>query len=108
MPWGGTQIALEAGRGRSLAFVTWAQALRCHPEPMTLSKHDGVRIDYYRPHPGGAPLTAYYLEGHGHGWPGGSGEDLPARFLGPSSPHIRATDVIWGFFRRQSRIAPAA
>jgi polyhydroxybutyrate depolymerase len=104
MPWGGTQTKPAV----AITLVTWAQALRCHPEPMTLSKHDGVRIDYYRPHPGGAPLTAYYLECHGHGWPGGSGEDLPARFLGPSNPHIRATDVIWGFFRRQSRIAPAA
>ena len=104
MPWGGTQTKPAV----ALTLFTWAQALGCATEPTTLSNHDGVRIEHYRPGPGGAALTAYFLEGHGHGWPGGAGEELPARFLGPSNPHLRGTDIIWGFFRRQSRVAPAA
>lgn len=99
MPWGGTQTKPAV----AITLLTWAQAMGCDPEPTTLSDQDGVRVDHYRPGPAGASLTAYYLEGHGHGWPGGAGEELPARFLGPVRPHINATAVIWGYFRKQMR-----
>lgn len=49
--------------------------------------------------PGQPPKVALYtIEGHGHHWPGGNSA-LPVRFAGKNTAKIKATDIIWEFFK---------
>ena len=59
-------------------------------EPGAYVGPEGVRLEPDVDHVvNGATLTAYYVEGQGHGWPGGK-DFLPARLLGPSSDKVNA------------------
>ena len=79
--------------------TNWASTLGCALEPKTLKNKDGVKIVRYGPGKDAATLTVYYIEGQGHGWPGGE-DVLPERMVGPSVYTVNATDVIWDFFSR--------
>ena len=79
--------------------TNWAQTLGCAMEPKTVKNKDGVKIVRYGPGKGGATLTVYYIEGQGHGWPGGE-DVLPERMVGPTVYTVNATDAIWEFFSR--------
>lgn len=49
--------------------------------------------------PGQPPkVVLYTIEGHGHHWPGGKSA-LPERFAGKNTAKIKATDIIWEFFK---------
>jgi polyhydroxybutyrate depolymerase len=86
----------------SQTLQRWARAIGCDPEGKLRSDENGVKIVDYGPGRRGATLTAYFLSGHGHGWPGGS-DVLPERLIGPSATSIKATDLIWEFFRDKTR-----
>lgn len=96
MPWGGVQEKPAV----AITLTAWAQAIGCRASATTLSDKDGVRIDHYESLTGGPTLTAYFLAGHGHAWPGSAGDPMPERYLGPVKASINATDVVWGFCKR--------
>ena len=96
-PWTGRRIHRP-----SLADTLrrWAVALGVPPEPAATREDDGVRtVVYHGPH--ATELTAHVIRGLGHHWPGGRGQFNP-RIAGPASDRLRANDVIWEFFQRQS------
>jgi polyhydroxybutyrate depolymerase len=84
------------------SLAVWAKALGCPPDPKTILEAEGVKVQDYGPGSGGVAMKVYFLEGHGHGWPGGS-QNLPEQLTGPNTAKIKATDVIWEFFRNQAR-----
>jgi polyhydroxybutyrate depolymerase len=46
-----------------------------------------------------AEVVLYTIEGHGHHWPGGKSA-LPKSLAGNNTAKLKATDVIWEFFKR--------
>jgi polyhydroxybutyrate depolymerase len=84
------------------SLAKWARALGCSEEPKTVRDKDGVKVVEYAAGKSGVKLTAYYIEGQGHNWPGGK-DILPARFMGPSSDKVNATDLIWAFFEKHGK-----
>ncbi|MDY3557128.1 hypothetical protein R5W24_006315 [Gemmata sp. JC717] len=74
----------------------WARALGCAAAPVVRSDDAAVRVDTY---PGPVTFDAVTIEGLGHHWPGGRAL-LNPRLAGPPSTAIRATEMIWEFFRR--------
>jgi polyhydroxybutyrate depolymerase len=84
------------------SLARWAKALGCPEGPKTVRDRDGVKVVEYGPGKDGVKLTAYYIAGQGHNWPGGK-DLLPPRLVGPSSDKVNATDLIWQFFEKQRR-----
>jgi polyhydroxybutyrate depolymerase len=79
----------------------WAQALGCPSEPVAVRQEPGFTVWVYGPGREGAALEVYQIDGLGHHWPGGKGR-LNPEIAGPPQDTLRATDVIWDFFRRHS------
>lgn len=81
-------------------LATWAGANGCDTGGTVVSDAAGLRTVAYRPKAGSGPeLTAVYVEGHGHAWPGGTAHGLPERVLGPITGRLDATARMWEFFR---------
>jgi polyhydroxybutyrate depolymerase len=47
-------------------------------------------------------VVLYAIKGHGHHWPGGNSV-LPKIIAGPNTATINATDIIWEYFKQQTR-----
>ncbi|MBI5602028.1 MAG: hypothetical protein HY879_01590 [Deltaproteobacteria bacterium] len=84
------------------SILKWARALSCPAVPASLSEADGVRIETYSPGLGNAEVIYFAVAGLGHTWAGGR-SFLPESLVGKTSNKIRATDVIWEFFRKHER-----
>ena len=84
-------------------LTTWAAALGIKSPPGVVRDKDGVKIVRYGRETDNVALTALYIEGQGHGWPGGGNSNLPERWIGPRIDRIHATDIIWDFFKKFSR-----
>jgi polyhydroxybutyrate depolymerase len=84
-------------------LTTWAAALGIKSPPGVVQDKDGVKIVRYGRETDTVALTALYIEGQGHGWPGGGNSNLPERWIGPRVDRIHATDIIWDFFKKFSR-----
>jgi polyhydroxybutyrate depolymerase len=80
-------------------LAAYAKALGCLAEPQTVRDKDGVKVVRYGPSKAGVDLTAWYIAGQGHNWPGGTELSPAERLLGPRSDKVNATDVIWDFFK---------
>jgi len=76
----------------------WAKILGCSDETRVVYAKDGVTGTAYGLPGEAAKLVLYTIEAHGHHWPGGK-SSLPKRLAGKNSAKIKATDVIWEFFR---------
>jgi len=81
----------------------WAQALGCPSEPKSRRDEGGVKAVGYGPCEQGSEVVAYTLEGHGHHWPGGESA-LPESLAGRNATKLRATDVIWEFFKGHAKV----
>jgi polyhydroxybutyrate depolymerase len=92
-PWGGSEERPPVAH----TLCRWAAALGCPPAPVRRGE-DGVQVEEYPPGAAGAALTAYFIDGLGHHWPGGRGL-LNRRLAGPTSDRVRANEVLWEFFR---------
>ncbi len=84
-------------------LALWAKALGVTDPPRTTRNSNGVKTVLYGLETGAASLTVLYIEGQGHGWPGGEDSKLPEAWIGPSVDRIRATDVIWDFFKKYKK-----
>jgi polyhydroxybutyrate depolymerase len=101
-PWGATRPVPSVAD----SLARWAKGLGCPTEPEVLSDKDGVKKMRYGPAKNGVALTAWYIDGQGHLWPGGSEPVLPTVanvVFGPSGDKVNATDVIWDFFKQYKR-----
>lgn len=83
----------------STYLAKWAKALGCTSKPKTVSDQNGVKKVLYSSSSGGPSLTAIFITGQGHQWPGGE-SSLPERLVGPSTDQLDATDEIWEFFQK--------
>jgi polyhydroxybutyrate depolymerase len=76
----------------------WVKLHGCPEEPRVVHEESGARrLAYCLP---GEPdaLVLYTIEKHGHHWPGGRSR-LPERMVGRNVSKLKATDVIWEFFK---------
>lgn len=76
----------------------WARAIGATGKPAVVREGGGLKVVRYGRGEGPASLTVVYIEGHGHGWPGGGDPGLLERWIGPSLGTFHATDAIWEFF----------
>jgi polyhydroxybutyrate depolymerase len=79
----------------------WATTLGCERDPRVLRADDTVRVRRFDHCAQGATFEVWVLHGQGHGWPGGAGEGLSERVIGPRRNLVNATDVVWAFFAAQ-------
>ena len=94
MPWG----PVETRPAVSETPARWA-ALMGITEPSSIEeRQDGVTIERY-----GDQVEFYAIDGLGHVWPGGH-RLLPENIVGVPCDKVKATDVIWEFFKRQELI----
>ena len=105
MPLEGGEIKLPWGTRKNPPvaepLAAWVKAIGCASEPQTISDADGLKKVVYPSKAGGPTLTAIYIDGQGHNWPGGK-RMLPASMAGPSTDKLDATAVIWEFFKAAS------
>jgi polyhydroxybutyrate depolymerase len=82
---------------------SWAAMAGYPREPATIYSKDGTTGTAYG-FPGEKPVVVLYsIEGHGHHWPGGN-SSLPESFAGNNTATLKASDVIWEFFKARSLV----
>lgn len=84
------------------SILKWARALDSPVMPASVSDVNGVRAETYGPGRDGAEVVYITVDGLGHTWAGGRSL-LPESMVGGTSDKIKATDVIWDFFRKHAR-----
>lgn len=87
------------------SILKWAKAIGCPVTPQKTSAANGVRTEIYGPGRAGAEVVYITVEGLGHTWAGGKSL-LPEFMVGQRSAKLKATDVLWDFFKRQTSSAP--
>ena len=81
----------------------WAAVLGCPSRPRIEQRRQDVQYFVYGPGRDQVTLTAYFVQGQGHNWPGG--KQIVPLLLGPENHRFQATDVIWDFFQNCQRVA---
>ncbi len=81
------------------SILKWAKTVGCAPTPARDSESNGVRTQTYGPGRDGAEVVYITVEGLGHTWAGGKSL-LPEFMVGKRSDKIKATDVLWEFFKK--------
>ena len=77
--------------------ATWARRNRCAPTPIeSVASADATRREYSGC-ADDASVVLYTIHGGGHTWPGGP--PMPEWLVGPTSPSIDATRLMWAFFQ---------
>jgi polyhydroxybutyrate depolymerase len=97
---GGSAVADTDLKPAAYALDFWAKANRCRPPPAT-AREPGVEITRYDHCAGGARVVLYALDGGGHSWPGGRASGR--RGADEPDANVRATDLMWDFFKAHSR-----
>jgi len=95
------------GPGIPAAVRAWAALDGCHPAGRDARPHPHIVLRTYRC-PTGAAVEFYIVVGGGHAWPGSRFSAAIASITGPTTFEVRATDVIWQFFRRYQLPRPRA
>ena len=85
------------------SIVKWAKALGCPTTPVSKTSTNGISTETYCPARNSAEVIYIAVDGLGHTWAGGKSL-LPERMVGKTSDKIKATDVIWVFFRKHARV----
>lgn len=108
----GGAVAKTHGRNISLAdavgfWVVHNQTAK-KPDSADLPHHDpngtSIHRDIYQGGKQGSEVVVYTVRGGGHTWPGGE-PYLPAFLVGKVNHDIDASNVIWEFFSRHSRLS---
>jgi polyhydroxybutyrate depolymerase len=116
MPWNGGDITGPLGvkkLGKVLSVAQtiefWVKHNECSSSPTITEEPDKdpkddtrVRREEYGGGKEGTEVVLYAIEGGGHTWPGGH-QYLPASIVGKISKDIDANEVIWNFFKKDSR-----
>lgn len=107
---GGGMVARDHGKSISLedAGKFWREWNHTATIPQSTDlpdadPNDGTRVhrDTYSGGKQDTEVTVYIIRGGGHTWPGAS-QYMPVFLVGRASRDIRATDVIWQFFKKQA------
>jgi polyhydroxybutyrate depolymerase len=91
----------QGGRAKppvGVEISRWARALSCPDAPPREREENGVRIRRYPGCRDGAEIVFITVDGLGHVWAGGKSL-LPEFVVGKPTDKLKATDVIWEFFR---------
>jgi polyhydroxybutyrate depolymerase len=80
--------------------ASWAGRNGCGPDGVVSVTTPGVRRIEYPECENDSEVVLVILEGGGHQWPGG--KPIPEWLAGPWSEAVRATDLMWAFFREHS------
>jgi len=103
MPRDGGESRLQWGKRVTLPveeyLSQWAEKSKCETKPRREPAGDGLMRLTYPSTQGGADVSAIFIEGQGHDWPGGHAL-LPERIMGPRTSRLNATDEIWKFFEK--------
>jgi polyhydroxybutyrate depolymerase len=99
-------VRISGGTGIRKPYVRdsvlkWVEVLGLPLRSTLLYAGDGIFQERFGPGPRGDEAILYIIEGMGFQWPGGTA--LIEERLGKGTDRIRATDVIWEFFRRHAR-----
>lgn len=79
----------------------WVELHHCRKTPRVVFDEYGSKAVAYA-RPDGTDVVVYYrIDGHGHHWPGGR-VILPQALAGKNAARLKATDVIWEFFRKHA------
>jgi polyhydroxybutyrate depolymerase len=81
----------------------WVTILGCSDENHVVYDKDGTTGIAYGSAGESAKVVLYTIEAHGHHWPGGK-STLPESLTGRNTAKIRATDVIWDFFKLHPKV----
>ncbi|MHB8838370.1 MAG: CE1 family esterase [Gemmatimonadaceae bacterium] len=81
----------------------WVKICGCREEPRVLYGKDGATGVAYGRSGDTESVVLYTIDGHGHYWPGGKSA-LPGRVAGENTAKLKATDVIWEFFKAHSSV----
>ncbi len=81
----------------------WIAMLDCKPVPRVVYNQDGAKGTACGCPDKDEEVVLYIIEGHGHHWPGGRSA-LPETLAGKNTAKLKATDVIWEFFKRHSLV----
>jgi polyhydroxybutyrate depolymerase len=79
----------------------WVKMVDCPEEPRVVYKKNGATGIAYDIPGETAKVVLYTIDGHGHHWPGGR-SGLPENLAGKNTAKLKATDVIWEFFKAHS------
>jgi polyhydroxybutyrate depolymerase len=93
LPWGPVETRPAAAE----TPARWATLLGITEPPATEERQDGVTIERY----GNDQVVFYAIDGLGHVWPGGH-RLLPENIVGVPCDKVKATDLMWEFFRSHS------
>jgi polyhydroxybutyrate depolymerase len=102
-PQGGEPLRITLSVMETVSFFvrrnncSFAGAQTQYPER---GRSPGTHVIRFEPRDCAAPLSFYLINGGGHTWPGE--EQLPVDSFGPTNMDIRASEVIWDFFSRQT------
>jgi len=80
------------------SILKWVRAVGAPETPRTTKEVNGVRTETYGPGHNGAEVIYVSIDKLGHTWAGGRSL-LPEFLVGPTSNKLKATDLIWDFFR---------
>lgn len=81
----------------------WIAMLDCKQKPRVVYDQDGAKGTAYGCPEKDSDVVLYIIEGHGHHWPGGRSA-LPEILAGKNKAKLKATDVIWEFFKKYSLV----
>ncbi len=84
----------------------WVKMFGCSEKPRVVYDKDGAMGVAYCFSGDTASVVLYTIDGHGHHWPGGKSA-LPESIFGKNTAMLKATDVIWEFFKAH-RMSPDA
>jgi len=82
-------------------IARWVKLHGCQAEPRVVYNREGVRGVAYCRAQGTETVLLYTIDGHGHHWPGGKSA-LPERTAGKNNAKLKATVIIWDFFKARS------
>jgi polyhydroxybutyrate depolymerase len=83
------------------SVLKWSRAAGCPEAPTRVSTTNGVRTELRSAGTNRAEVVFITVEGLGHTWAGGASL-LPETLVGKRTDKIRATDVLWEFFRKHA------
>ena len=79
----------------------WVKLHGCQAEPRVVYNKGGATGVAYGSARGTDTVLLYTIDGHGHHWPGGKSA-LPQRIVGKNTAQLKATVLIWDFFKAWS------
>jgi len=82
-------------------IARWVKLHGCQAEPRVVHNREESKGVVYCCAHGTETVVLYTIDGHGHHWPGGKSA-LPEKTAGKNTAKLKATVIIWDFFKERS------